>query len=420
MSKGRYSATKINHVDLDRLAQRFCQDTLVLCTDVAKVDMYTAFADAHGQVEHLVEWTNPDQLEALDRLVSAIGAEQVVVVLESTGTYGEPLRALAFERGWQVRLVSAKRVSDIREVYDGVPSLHDAKAATLIAKLHADGLSQPWGPKGDDERRLRAHVKTMARRQTHMQRLLGMLEAELARWWPEVDALLDKDSATLLALLGEFGGPGPVAAEAERARQLMRRVGGPMLSDDKIEAVLASAKTTAGQRMLDEELQMLSELAGDIDAVRKKARQARHEVAQAGQRHDDVEHISRTVGKPTAAILRDQLGDFRDYDSPGALVKACGMILKEKSSGSHQGELKISKRGSATARHYLWWAALRMIRDDAVFMAWHRRKVERDGGLKTKSIVALMRKLLKGLWHAARGKPFDSTKLFDTRRLGLT
>lgn len=420
MSKGRYSAAKINHVDLERLKERFSDKMLVLCTDVAKEDMFTALADENGDVEQIIEWVNPEQLDTLEKLVDSLEPSQTVLVLESSGTYGEPLRQLAFSEGWEVRLMSAKRVHDIREVYDGVPSMHDAKAATLIAKLHGDGLSQPWGPRGEDERRLRAHVKTMTRREEQMQRLSGQLEGELARYWPELDHLMDKQSATVLSLLKTFGGPCKVARHADKARRLMRQVGGHFLKSEKIEAVIESARHTGGQRMLEQECTMLSELAADIDELRQKARASKKQVEEAGQKHEDVERCAQVVGKRTAAIFRDQLGDFRNYDSPEALIKANGMILKEKSSGKHQGKLKISKRGSSTARNYLWWATLRVIQQDEVFMAWHQRKIERDGGLRKKSVIALMRKLLKGLWHVARGKEFDSTKLFDTRRLGLT
>ncbi len=37
--------------------------------------------------------------------------------------------------------MNAKRVSDAHEIYDGVPSLHDAKSATIITRLHREGLN---------------------------------------------------------------------------------------------------------------------------------------------------------------------------------------------------------------------------------------------------------------------------------------
>jgi len=54
-----------------------------------------------------------------------------------------------------------------------------------------------------------------------------------------------------------------------------------------------------------------------------------------------------------------------------------------------------------------------------VIAAWYEKKVKRDGGLKSKAITAVMRKLVLSLWHVARGEVFDSRKLFDTRALGI-
>jgi len=33
------------------------------------------------------------------------------------------------------------------------------------------------------------------------------------------------------------------------------------------------------------------------------------------------------------------------------------------------------------------------------------------------AVVAVMRKLIRALWHVARGTPFDSSKLIDERAL---
>ena len=64
---------------------------------------------------------------------------------------------------------------------------------------------------------------------------------------------------------------------------------------------------------------------------------------------------------------------------------------------------------------------LRWIQDDPIARAWYEQKVQRDGGkVKGKALVALMRKLLRGLWWVARGEAFDSRKLFDVWRLKLS
>ena len=97
-----------------------------------------------------------------------------------------------------------------------------------------------------------------------------------------------------------------------------------------------------------------------------------------------------------------------------------GLNLKEKSSGTIQGQLKITKRGPSRVRQYLWLAVFRWIQIDPIANAWYQRKKQRDGGRASRAAVALMRKLAKALFHVGRGAIFDSKKLFDIRRLQLS
>jgi len=59
--------------------------------------------------------------------------------MEPSGTYGDALGWQLREAGIELYRVAPKRVHDAAEVYDGVPSLHDAKAAYLIGRLHLQG-----------------------------------------------------------------------------------------------------------------------------------------------------------------------------------------------------------------------------------------------------------------------------------------
>ena len=101
--------------------------------------------------------------------------------------------------------------------------------------------------------------------------------------------------------------------------------------------------------------------------------------------------------------------DPRHFGCARSYLKALGLNLKEKSSGQDHGKLTLTKRGSALARKYLYFAALRLIKSDPVLSAWYRSKV--DPRAKSKTVIAFMRKLAKALWHIARGQRFDARKL---------
>jgi transposase len=84
--------------------------------------------DSEREVVVTVKWAHPAETPALLERLRGLPCESLTAVMESTGVYGDTLRKQLREAGIEVHLMSTKRVHDACEVYDGVPSLHDAKA----------------------------------------------------------------------------------------------------------------------------------------------------------------------------------------------------------------------------------------------------------------------------------------------------
>ena len=336
--------------------------------------------------------------------------------MESSGTYGDVLRHQLVEASVPVFRVGGKRTHDAKEIYDGVPSLHDAKCAAIIAKLHADGISAPWPAATAEKRNLRAAIDLMDLYQERYLQLVGRLESWLARHWPELPEMLELTSATLLALLGRIGGPAQVAAAPEKARALMRGMSHQLMGPAKIDRVVESAPRSAGVPMLDFERETLMAIADEAQRSLRAFTSAKTSLEKlALQTH--AQRMAPAVGKTTAAVFATFVGDPTLFPSAAAYIKAFGMNLKEKSSGKFQGSLKITKRGSGRARQYLWLAVCRWVRQDPVARAWYEKKIARDAGRKSKAIVALMRKLAGALYHIGRGDPYDAAKLFALSNL---
>ncbi len=423
MRKGTYRAVGLELVEAGRLWQALEGRRLVAAIDVAKEDEVAALVDATGRVLTTVKWKHPGEsgrfLELLSEL-RELGAD-VEAVMEPTGTYGDALRSALLGAGFRTFRVSAKRCHDAAEVYDGVRSSHDAKAAAIIGKLHLDGTSEAWPLRTSEERSLTAVARMMAVYDARLQRCLLRLGSMLVRHWPELAGQMKLERATVLELLAVYGAPAAVAADEANARALMRRVGQWRLTDEKIELVVGGAVASVGTPAVAEERRMLKELALDARQAQRAAQRARRRARRLGKEHDGSRAISEAVGPVSAVVLVASLGDPCRYRSAGAYLKAFGLNLTERSSGKKKGRLHISRRGPGMARRYLWLAAARLIHRDAVARAWYDKKVERDGGVRAKALVAVMRKLVRALWHVARGGAgtFDTRKLFDTLRLEL-
>jgi transposase len=420
MSKRKYRATKIQDVDRARLSAGLETPRIIVAIDVAKEDFYAAIVDGNGRTHEIVKWVHPTESRSFIELVQGLGAG-VDVVMEPSGVYGDAIRAALDGAGVAVFRVSPKRVHDAAEVYDGVPSLHDAKAATLIATLHLGGASEPWPLEPEHQRRLTAVLRILEVHEKEIRRNLNRLEGLLARHWPGASSIMALESATMLEVLIEFGGPAAIVNRERDAHELMRKVGGCFLAQEKIDALIGSAQVTLGVPQLEEELQLVRELASEVRRHQKASKQIRAQVEKlAVTEGSATEVMAPVVGKTTSAVLVAGVGDPTKYDCPSAYVKALGLNLKEKSSGKSKGGLHITKRGPGIARLFLYLAVLRLIQRDRIVRAWYAKKISRDGGRKQKALIALMRKLASALWHVARGAVFNSSRLFNTARLRLT
>ena len=132
--KRRYQAVALRNIGT-KLAESVRGQRIVFGVDVAKEDFFGSFMDEQQRVLLTIRWKSPNQVRELVGLLRELPTTSLEVALEPSGTYGDALQVLLLRAGIPVHQVSPKRCHDAAEVYDGVPSQHDAKAAAIIAKL---------------------------------------------------------------------------------------------------------------------------------------------------------------------------------------------------------------------------------------------------------------------------------------------
>jgi transposase len=420
MKKRVYKATNVKKINLEKLVQEVEGKEIVLGVDVAKEDFMAAIMDKDRKVIKTIKWKHPFESHLLlDLILSKLRWHSLEVAMEPSGTYGDSLRAQFLGNGISVFRVSPKRCHDAAEVFDGVPSMHDAKASAIIGRLHLDGASEEWPMAEDSQRELTAVIRTMEMFDDAYRRNVNRLEGLTMRYWPELTKYLQLQSATLLELLKEFGSPESVAQFSQEAGELMKKTGGTVLKAAKIKAVLESASISLGVKCIEAEREQVRELCREIRRLQKLRRHARSQVEALTQDIDCVKEMTPVIGKVTSAVLYMTLGSMEGYANAGSVIKSLGLNLKERSSGKHKGQLRITKRGSGSARMYLYMAVLRLVKNNTIIRAWYQKKIIRDGGLKMKALVAIMRKLASALWHVGKGEKFDAALLFDSNRLAI-
>jgi transposase len=418
--KGSYKTIPIQRVDSEALLASI-NGTIIVAVDIAKEAMVVGFADAAGCTRSLARFSHPNETQLFIELLLVLrgAARGVEIAMEATGVYGDALRHQMRVHGFEVFRVDAKQCHDAATLLDGVASQHDAKACTLIAHLHAQGISQRWRERSAEE----VHARTLLDEHTiqsdPLDKLYGRLEAMTAAHWPELNAIIDRRTSWYLHLFADFPGPAAVTENLAAALDLLRRKTFGRAVHTGIAAVVARASVTLGVPLSREQRGLLQAVARHVLTLRIQIESVEMRMRALCDSNQAMARMAEVVGPAAATAIFGDLGSPSRYGSAAALEKAAGLNLREKSSGKHHGRLHLTKRGPGRVRHYLYLAATRMIIESPVVRGWFQNRNSFVTGIKRKAIVAIMRKLIRAMFYVARGEPFDPCKLFDVRKLAL-
>ena len=128
------------------------------------------------------------------------------------------------------------------------------------------------------------------------------------------------------------------------------------------------------------------------------------------------------VGIKTISGLVAEIGDIRRFDNPKQIQKLAGYALVEDSSGKHQGETRISRRGRKKLRYLLFEASLSLVGKNEEFKEIHKYYTTREKKplKKMQSLIAVACKLIR-VFHVilTKGISYDATKMLkDIRHPG--
>jgi len=417
MRSKAYAATNVNKVKVSSVIAGHEGQPADLGLDVSKDDVKLMLRWEDGQFAGVWRGENPAQIPQMVELMSELGqGRRLRVAMEPTGTYGDALRQAMHRRGVALEKVSTKASHDYAEVFDGVPSQHDGKDAAIVAELCAMRKSSVWRyelPSLADQE-MAELVEWMDIQRKQMTIWMGRLEALLARHWPEATGIMGLTSMALLRALSYWGGPAGLAGDG-KAAVLLRRWGGPLLSAEKIGQLVASAPETLGVVQTAVDVRRMRRMARRARAARRSKQKCRAALERLAQDNPAIVAMAQVVGTGTACVLWVCMGDPRDYSSAYAYRKAMGLNLAERSSGRWKGHLKISKRGSAMVRRWLYLAALRKSEGtNARIRSWYERKRARSGGKAGRALTGIMRKLPLAVYLAAAGEVYEEDRLFGS------
>jgi len=349
----------------------------------------------------------------VDRFRRAEGLVDIVVGLESSGPYGEPL--IEFLRAKPVGVVQVNPLhpSRIKELTGNSPNKTDRKDPRVIADViclgHALSMVIPRGPAAQLRRLTQAREGALRSRLAMINRL-GQLVFVL---FPEFGTVMKKlDSASSLCLLKECGSPERVIEMGlEALTVLLKRASRGRLGQRRAEKLLRAARISVGIKEGTEGLLLeIEHLVSMIEQQRRFIGFVEGQIAfYLGQIEYSWAILSiRGIGRVIAGGLIGEIGDFGQFRTIGQVMKLAGLNLYELSSGRHRGQRRISKRGRPLLRKLLFFGAINAIRTGGIMHGQYRRMVNR-GMPKVKALVAISRKLLALIFALVRDRsPYRS------------
>ena len=418
-SRRTYQARPVKQVELELARQGQEGQTVYVGFDVGKHDVLAVPRWPDGRFERPWLVKNPAEIGDVVGLLGRLATQRpLITAMEPTGTYGDALRQALSDAGLIVHRVGAKAANDYAEIFDGVPSQHDGKDAAVVAELAALGKSALWPYRTPSEadQEMAYYVDWMDAQRRQYAMWIGRLEGLLARHWPEATRWMELSSGTLLRALQRYGGSAGLTKDANAAA-VLAGWGGARLAVEKIDGLIRSAELSMGVRQTAVDVRRMQRYAEQALAARAEIARSQRSLEELAKGNAVIQSQARAVGVATACVLWIHLGDPQQYHCAAAYRKAMGLNLVERSSGMYQGKLRISKRGSAQVRRWLYLAVLRLVATDPV-RVWYQQKKSKDGEQAKRALIGVMRRLALALYAVgANSQTFDAWRLFPGIRV---
>lgn len=352
----------------------------------------------------------------LQALFPGVAQAQMLVGLEFAGHHGFTFAHFLAQRSYPVVNVLPAHTKRTKEIEDNSPLKTDAKDAAVICKLVGDGTFVRFPFLEPPYAELRVLVSYRHRLTVEATRFKNRLQGLLDLAWPEFLTQFSRLSKrTPVALLERWPLPSDfLAAPRATVRRYLRQVSKGTFVGERLDALYRTAEetialpTAAAERRLE-----VQDLLARWALVRDQMAGVEVRIAKligplaGAQALLTVPEVSAVC----AATLLAELGTPADYVHPRQVLKLAGMNLIEKSSGDTTGRKRQSKRGRPMLRRQLFLLAGRWCLQRGLYRDYYLALLARNGGLRTKAVCAVARKLVPLLVAV-----LQSGQLFDRAR----
>lgn len=387
--------------------------SLIVALDVAQEKHVVYILTSDGREERPFVVFNRreeyDQMwERIRRTKEAYGLEEVVVGIESTGPYAEPLVHYLMKKGVKLVQVNPMHTKRVKEIRGNSPNKTDEKDPQVIADIMELGnyltVVVPEGTSAELRRLTQARERAVGRRTMLVNQMHGLVSVVFPEF---LTVMKDIKTKTAQYLLKHCPRPQDIVELGyERLVETLKKISRGRMGKDRAEALYEATANTVGvkegQRSMVFEIKQLvagiEEAGRFIDEMEEKMREYLKEIP-----YSRCMLSIQGVGEVTVAGLIGEVGGFSEYRTIAEITKLAGLDLFEVSSGKHKGERHISKRGRPLMRKLLFYAAINVVRKGRIMHERYERYLQR-GMPRTKALTAIARKLLGVLFALVRNQ----------------
>ena len=358
-------------------------------------------------------------------LIQKSELEEALVGIEPTGHYWFDLGKFLQDKGIKPVLVNPYHVKQSKELDDNNPSKNDRKDPKVIAGLIKDGrFTYPYLPEG-----VYAELRSASNLRFQTQEELTRILNRIARWFsiyfPEYKDVYGKsDSKSGLMILEQAPLPADIRVlGVDGVNKIWRDAKLRGVGIKRATKLVEAAEHSIGsQEGLTTARMEIKNLLSDYERYSKRMEELVELIDELVKEIPYVEKMLQIkgVGIKTISGLVAEIGDIRRFDNPKQIQKLAGYALVEDSSGKHQGETRISRRGRKKLRYLLFEASLSLVGKNEEFKELHYYYTHREENplKKKQSLVAVACKFLRIAYKIlTTGVDYDGAKMIsDIRR----
>lgn len=396
---------------INRKQQRVNTKTMITAIDIGKDKNWVMYRSPDGQDSRSFKFSNTRV--GFDSFYTQLlwfknhyHTDDIVVGFESTGVYTEPLVHYLRDKKICLVLVNPVHSKKVKEIRDNSPNKTDKKDPRVIADLIELGcVLSVIVPEGDGAE-LRHLIHARERAISERNGLLSQLHDLVYKIFPEFHRVFKSlKSKTARYLLMHYPIPEDVSvADINELASELSSISRGCIKRSQVEEFHTLAQRSIGvkesRNAIVKEMAHLVKLLEFQEIFIKDIEQ---EISVTLLRVPVSQRILQIkgIGEVTVAGILGETACFQNMHSSKEIEKLAGLNLFEISSGRHQGQKRISKRGRGLLRKLFYFAALNVVKHDSVFRDKYQRYLE-TGKPKNKGLIAVSRKLIRVIYALVR------------------